>query len=138
LPGRLLHAEPPGRHSRSGPVGGPLGLQQFDLKDLVRTGPNIVTVEVKGERGLMCQSVGAQQINEAMGSIASNVRETSAALEELNKRPTTSAPRSRSWTRRSPRSRCEGAMLALTFQVGREALAPGARRVREALPRVRP
>ena len=29
-------------------------------------------------------------------------------------------------------------MLALTFQVGREALAPGARRVREALPRVRP
>jgi hypothetical protein len=33
----------------------------------------------------MCQSVGAQQINEAMGSIASNVRETSAALEELNK-----------------------------------------------------
>ena len=41
----------------------------------------------------MCQSVGAQQINEAMGSIAPNVRETSAALEELNKRPTTSAPR---------------------------------------------
>ena len=33
----------------------------------------------------MCQSVGAQQINEAMGSIASNVRETSAALEELSK-----------------------------------------------------
>ena len=51
----------------------------------MRTGPNIVTVEVKGERGLMCQSVGAQQINEAMGSIASNVRETSAALEEFNK-----------------------------------------------------
>jgi methyl-accepting chemotaxis protein len=51
----------------------------------VRTGPNIFTVEVKGETGLMCQSVGAQQINEAMGSIASNVRQTSAALEELNK-----------------------------------------------------
>jgi len=43
----------------------------------------------------MCQSVGARQINEAMGSIASNVRETSAALEELNKRPT-SATRSSS------------------------------------------
>ena len=33
----------------------------------------------------MCQSVGARQINEAMGSIAANVRETSAALEGLNK-----------------------------------------------------
>jgi len=44
----------------------------------------------------MCQSVGARQINEAMGSIASNVRETSAALEELNKRLTTSATRSSS------------------------------------------
>ena len=86
----------------------------------------------------MCQSVGAQQINEAMGSIASNVRETSAALEELNKRPTTSAPRSSSWTRRSPRSRCEGAMMVLTSQSGREALALDVRRVGEALPRVRP
>ena len=104
----------------------------------MRTGPNKVTVEVRGETGLMCQSVGARQINEAMGSIASNVRETSAALEELNKRPTTSAPRSSSWTRRSPRSRCEGAMLVLTFQSGREALALDVRRVRGAVPRVRP
>ena len=32
----------------------------------------------------MCQSVGARQISEATGSIVSNVRETSAALEELN------------------------------------------------------
>ena len=29
-------------------------------------------------------------------------------------------------------------MLALTFQVGKEALALGARRVREVVPRVRP
>ena len=33
-------------------------LQQFDLKDHVRTGPNEVTVEVKGETGLMYQVVG--------------------------------------------------------------------------------
>ena len=51
----------------------------------MRTGPNKVTVEVKARRGLMCQYVGARQINEALGSIASNVRETSAALEGLNK-----------------------------------------------------
>ena len=31
------------------------------------------------------QAAGAHQISEAMGGIAANVRETSAALEELNK-----------------------------------------------------
>ena len=60
-------------------------LQPLDLPGQERAGPNEVTVEVRGETGLMCQSVGAQQINEAMGSIASNVRQTSAALEEFNK-----------------------------------------------------
>jgi hypothetical protein len=33
------------------------------------------------------QAVGARQIGEAMGSIASNVRQTSAALEELKGHP---------------------------------------------------
>jgi methyl-accepting chemotaxis protein WspA len=35
--------------------------------------------------GMQNQAVGAQQINEAMGSIAANVRQTSASLEEFNK-----------------------------------------------------
>jgi methyl-accepting chemotaxis protein WspA len=35
--------------------------------------------------GMQNQSVGAGQINEAMGDIASNVRATAAALEEFNK-----------------------------------------------------
>jgi methyl-accepting chemotaxis protein WspA len=34
--------------------------------------------------GMHNQSVGAEQINEAMGSIAANVRETATALEEFN------------------------------------------------------
>jgi methyl-accepting chemotaxis protein WspA len=35
--------------------------------------------------GMYNQSVGAEQINEAMGSIAANVRSTAVALEEFNK-----------------------------------------------------
>ena len=31
------------------------------------------------------QAAGARQVNEATGSIAANVRQTSAALEEFNK-----------------------------------------------------
>jgi hypothetical protein len=56
-----------------------------------QTGQIISEVAALSERfgsvneGMNNQSVGAQQINEAMGSIAANVRETSAALEELNK-----------------------------------------------------
>jgi hypothetical protein len=33
-------------------------LQQFDLAGHVRAGPNEVTVEAKGETGLLCQVVG--------------------------------------------------------------------------------
>ena len=56
-----------------------------------QTGQIISEVAALGERfgsaneGMSNQSVGAQQINEAMGSIVANVRQKSAALEELNK-----------------------------------------------------
>jgi methyl-accepting chemotaxis protein WspA len=56
-----------------------------------QTGQIITEVAGLSERfrsvneGMHNQSVGAQQINEAMGSIADNVRQTSAALEELHK-----------------------------------------------------
>jgi methyl-accepting chemotaxis protein WspA len=87
--------------------------------------------------GMNNQAVGAQQINEAMGSIAANVRETSAALEELNK-ATHHLRASVEQLNQEIASFKGGAVLALTSQVGREALALGARRVREAVPRVRP
>ena len=83
------------------------------------------------------QAAGAHQINEAMGSIAANVRETSAALEELNK-ATHHLRASVEQLNQEIASFKGGAVLALTSQVGREALALGARRVREAVPRVRP
>jgi methyl-accepting chemotaxis protein WspA len=56
-----------------------------------QTGQIISEVGALGERfelvneGMRNQAVGAEQINEAMGGIASNVRSTSAALEEFNK-----------------------------------------------------
>ncbi len=56
-----------------------------------QTGQIITEVAALSDRfgtvneGMHNQSLGAQQINEAMGSIASNVRQTSAALEEFNK-----------------------------------------------------
>ena len=83
------------------------------------------------------QAAGAHQISEAMGGIAANVRETSAALEELNK-ATHHLHASVEQLNQEIASFKGGPMLALTFQVGREALALGARRVREAVPRVRP
>jgi methyl-accepting chemotaxis protein WspA len=56
-----------------------------------QTGQIISEVAALSERfgsaneGMNNQAVGAQQINEAMGIIAANVRETSAAQEGLNK-----------------------------------------------------
>ena len=75
MPGRLRHAEPPGRLSRSDPVGGPLGLQQFNLKDHVRTGPNETTIEVRGETNLLYQAVGRHFEPYKAGPPAKPVRE---------------------------------------------------------------
>jgi methyl-accepting chemotaxis protein WspA len=56
-----------------------------------QTGQIIAEVAALSERfgsvneGMSNQSVGARPINEAMGSSAANVRQTLAALEELNK-----------------------------------------------------
>ena len=67
-----------------------------------QTGQIIAEVAALSERfgsvneGMNNQSVGAQQINEAMGSSAANVRETSAGWRRSTRPPTTSAPRSSS------------------------------------------
>jgi methyl-accepting chemotaxis protein WspA len=58
------------------------------------TGEIISEVNGLGERfhlvneGMRNQSIGAEQINEAMGSIAGNVRSTAASLEEFHKTTT--------------------------------------------------
>jgi methyl-accepting chemotaxis protein WspA len=109
-----------------------------------QTGQIISEVAALSERfgavneGMSSQSAGARQVNEAMGSIAANVREASAALEELNKATHHLRASVEQLNQEIASSKVWGAVPALTFQVGREALALGARRVREAVPRVRP
>jgi methyl-accepting chemotaxis protein WspA len=80
------------------------GVMQMDkFSDEVRSGVgrvaevNVQTGQIIGEvgglsdrfklvnEGVHNQAVGAEQINEAMGDIAANVRETATALEEFNK-----------------------------------------------------
>ncbi|MEI7686572.1 MAG: methyl-accepting chemotaxis protein [Planctomycetota bacterium] len=59
-----------------------------------QTGEIITEVNGLGERfnqvneGMRNQAIGAEQINEAMGNIAGNVRSTAASLEEFNKATT--------------------------------------------------
>jgi methyl-accepting chemotaxis protein WspA len=109
-----------------------------------QTGQIIAEVAALSERfgsvneGMNNQSAGAQQINEAMGSIASNVRQTSAALEALNKATHHLRASAEQLNQEVASFKVWGAMPALTSQVRREALALGARRVRAAVPRVRP